>query len=141
MPGRSPPCWKHLDPSLLQLLITTHLCKVPFPGSWQLPSLGFEISCIAKKLLAASYSDLNALEQRAGSFWNVPSALFLSSTCGFAVRTWRQTRRGWLTRPVFPHSRPHASCCLSGPLRTYGWSSHHPCTSTCFHRPSCLGLT
>lgn len=48
---------------------------------------------------------------------------------------------GWLNRPVFSNSLSHSSFCLPCPLRTYGWSSHRTCTSTCAQRPRCLGLT
>lgn len=96
---------------------------------------------MARIVLVTSYSYLNALEQGAGSSWKVPSATFLYSTCGFALRTWRQMRHGWLSRPVFSDSQSRSSFCLPCPLRTYGQGSHHTCISTCFHRPSCLGLT
>lgn len=83
---------------------------------------------------------LKALEQEAVSFWNVPSAMYFS-TCGFALCTWRQMRHGWLNGPVFSDSQSRSSSCIPCLLRTYGRSSHRTCASTCFHRPSCLGLT
>lgn len=66
--------------------------------------------------------------------------MFLFSTCRSALHTWRQMRHGWLNGPVYSDSQPHSffhSHCL---FRTYGQSSHHTCTSTCFHRPRCLEL-
>lgn len=50
-------------------------------------------------------------------------------------------RHGWLNGSVFFDSQSRSSFCILCLLRTYGWSSHRTCTSTCFHRPSCLGLT
>ena len=78
----------------------------------------------------------------AGSrFLQVPSASFLFLTCGFALHAWRQMRHGRLNGPVSSDSQFHPSFCTPGLLGTYGWISHHTGTSTCFPRPSCLGLT
>lgn len=67
--------------------------------------------------------------------------LFLFSTFRSALYTWRQVRHGLLHRPVFSDSRSCSFLCSPCLLRTYGQSSHCTCTSTCFHRPICLGLT
>lgn len=136
---------------LLSAMLTAHPTSIPHYGlslqdssSWA-PVVSvswFRDQLSRQKLIGCLFRVfLKALGRKAGSSWKVPSAMFLFSTCGFALCTWRQMRHGWLHGPVFSDSQSRSSSCIPCLLRTYGWSSHHTRASTCVHRPSCLGLT